>query len=549
MKKKKKGLAIGNSDFKEIIQENGYYVDKTKFIEDLLEDLSKVKLFTRPRRFGKTLNLSMLKYFFDVRNAEENRKLFENLYISKSEYMENQGQNPVILISLRNTEAENWEDSFFNIKNLVKSLYKQFQYIKEKLDEFDLEDFLSIVKDKNNADWKNSLKNLSRYLYEYYGKKVIILIDEYDTPMTSAWNEGYYEKSRRFFKNFYSNTLKDNEYLQFAVVTGILRVAKEGIFSGLNNLSVYTVLDNEFSDSFGLLDNEVKAALKYYELDQNIDEVREWYNGYKFGNIQIYNPWSILNYLKRKEINVYWINTSDNRLIHTAIDNADKDLFDELKDLFNNGTTEQMVMASSNMDRLKDPQEVWQLLLFGGYLTVEEKIAMNEYALKLPNYEVKTFFKDMFVQNLGGFSRFREMIKAFKNFDFDRFEELLNEIFLVSMSYHDTSKTEKPYHTFILGMMLYLDNEYTVLSNNETGYGRNDLALNPINKRDVGYIFEFKVAKTEEEIEKRAEEALSQIENKKYPVLLKECGVKEIVNIGMAFFGKKVKVKYKVVKN
>ena len=549
MKKKKKGLAIGNSDFKEIIQENGYYVDKTKFIEDLLEDLSKVKLFTRPRRFGKTLNLSMLKYFFDIRNAEENRKLFDNLYISKSEYIENQGQNPVILISLRNTEAENWEDSFFNIKNLVKSLYKQFQYIKEKLDEFDLEDFLSIVKDKNNADWKNSLKTLSRYLYEYYGKKVIILIDEYDTPMTSAWNEGYYEKSRRFFKSFYSNTLKDNEYLQFAVVTGILRVAKEGIFSGLNNLSVYTVLDNEFSDSFGLLDNEVKAALKYYELDQNIDEVREWYNGYKFGNIQIYNPWSILNYLKRKEINVYWINTSDNRLIHSAIENADKDLFDELKDLFNNGTTEQMVMASSNMDRLKDPQEVWQLLLFGGYLTVEEKIAMNEYALKLPNYEVKTFFKDMFVQNLGGFSRFREMIKAFKNFEFDRFEELLNEIFLVSMSYHDTSKTEKPYHTFILGMMLYFDNEYTVLSNNETGYGRNDLALNPINKRDVGYIFEFKVAKTEEELEKRAEEALSQIENKKYPVLLKECGVKEIVNIGMAFFGKKVKVKYKVVKN
>ena len=428
-------------------------------------------------------------------------------------------------------------------------MYKQFQYIKEKLDEFDLEDFLSIVKDKDNADWENSLKNLSRYLYEYYGKKVIILIDEYDTPMTSAWNEGYYEKSRRFFKSFYSNTLKDNEYLQFAVVTGILRVAKEGIFSGLNNLSVYTVLDNEFSDSFGLLDNEVKEALKYYELNQNIEEVRKWYNGYKFGNIQIYNPWSILNYLKRKEINVYWINTSDNRLIHTAIDNADKDLFDELKDLFNNGTTEQMVMASSNMDRLKDPQEVWQLLLFGGYLTVEEKIAMNEYALKLPNYEVKTFFKDMFVQNLGGFSRFREMIKAFKNFDFDRFEELLNEIFLVSMSYHDTSKTEKPYHTFILGMMLYLDNEYTVLSNNETGYGRNDLALNPINKRDVGYIFEFKVSKTEESLEKRAEEALSQIENKKYPVLLKKCGVKEIVNIGMAFFGKRVKVKYKVVKN
>lgn len=545
MKKKKKGLAIGNSDFKEIIQENGYYVDKTKFIEDLLEDLSKVKLFTRPRRFGKTLNLSMLKYFFDVRNAEENRKLFDNLYISKNEYMENQGQNPVILISLRNAEAENWEDSFFNIKNLISNLYDNFEYISSNLKKRDLVEFENIWLKKDNADWENSLKNLSRYLYEYYGKKVIILIDEYDTPMTSAWNEGYYEKSRRFFKSFYSNTLKDNEYLQFAVVTGILRVAKEGIFSGLNNLKTYTVLNNKYAESFGLIETEVKNALKYYGLEQNIEKVRKWYNGYKFGNIQIYNPWSIINYLDEKEINVYWINTSDNRLIHSAIDNADKDLFDELKDLFNNGT----IMASSNMDRLKDPQEVWQLLLFGGYLTVEEKIAMNEYALKLPNYEVKTFFKDMFVQNLGGFSRFREMIKAFKNFDFDRFEELLNEIFLVSMSYHDTSKTEKPYHTFILGMMLYLDNEYTVLSNNETGYGRNDLALNPINKRDVGYIFEFKVAKTEEELEERADEALSQIENKKYPVLLKERGVKEIIHIGMAFFGKRVKVKYKVVKN
>ena len=251
--------------------------------------------------------------------------------------------------------------------------------------------------------------------------------------------------------------------------------------------------------------------------------------------------------MKRKEINVYWINTSDNRLIHSAIENSDKELFDELKDLFNNGTTEQTVIASSNMDKLKDPQEVWQLLLFGGYLTVEEKVAMNEYALKLPNYEVKTFFKDMFVQNLGGSSRFKEMIKAFKNLEIEKFEEILNEMFLVSMSYYDTSKTEKPYHTLILGMMLYLDNEYTVLSNNETGYGRNDLALNPINKRNVGYIFEFKVAKTEEELEIKVKKALNQIEHKKYPVMLKEKGVKEIVYMGMAFYGKKVKVEWKIV--
>ena len=301
-------------------------------------------------------------------------------------------------------------------------------------------------------------------------------------------------------------------------------------------------MDNEFSDSFGLLEDEVKQALEYYELSQNIEEVRKWYNGYKFGNVQVYNPWSILNYLKRKEINIYWINTSDNRLIHFAIENSDKELFDELKDLFNNGTTEQTVIASSNMDKLKDPQEVWQLLLFGGYLTVEEKVAMNEYALKLPNYEVKTFFKDMFVHNLGGSSRFKEMIKAFKNLEIEKFEEILNEIFLVSMSYYDTSKTEKPYHTLILGMMLYFDSEYTVLSNNETGYGRNNLALESINKSNPGYIFEFKMAKTEEELEIKVKEALNQIEHKKYPVMLKERGLKEIVYMGMAFYGKKVKV-------
>ncbi|WP_345940141.1 AAA family ATPase [Leptotrichia trevisanii] len=313
MKAKKKGLAIGNSNFKEIIIRNGYYIDKTKFIEEILEDLSEVKLFTRPRRFGKTLNLSMLKYFFDIENAEENKKLFDDLYISKSEYMKYQGQNPVIFISMRNAEAESWEDSFSNIKNLISDLYDKFEYISKNFKKRDLVEFEKIWIKKEEADWESSIKNLSRYLYEYYGKKVIILIDEYDTPMTSAWNEGYYEKSQRFFKSFYSNALKDNEYLEFSVVTGILRVAKEGIFSGLNNLKTYTVLNNKYAESFGLIETEVKNALEYYGLDKNIEEVRKWYNGYKFGNIQIYNPWSIINYLDEKEINVYWINTSDNR--------------------------------------------------------------------------------------------------------------------------------------------------------------------------------------------------------------------------------------------
>ena len=548
MKEKKKGLAIGTSDFKSLITGNAFYIDKTKFIEEILEDLSEVKLFTRPRRFGKTLNLSMLKYFFDVENAEENRKLFNNLYISQSEYMKYQGQYPVIFISMRNVEAENWEKSYFNTRNLISSLYRSFKHIGEKINEFDIEDFMNIAMNKDHADWESSLKNLSKYLCEYYGKKAIILIDEYDTPMTNAWSEGYYEKSRNFFKNFYANALKDNEYLEKGVVTGILRVAREGIFSGLNNLRVYTVLDKNYSDAFGLTEDEIIKALDYYELSENIEDVRKWYNGYKFGSIQIYNPWSIVNYLKDREINVYWINTSNNRLIHSAIKDAENELFKDLKDVLNDGVTVQTVNASSNMEDLRNPEEVWQLMVFGGYLTVEEKIGINEYALKLPNYEVKTFFKDMFIKNLGGGSRFREIMKAFRNLEMKDFEELLNETFMVSMSYYDTSKTEKPYHTLILGMVLYLDNEYTVLSNDESGYGRSDLALEPIDKRNRGYIFEFKIAKDEEEMEEMAEQALAQIEGKKYPAMLKERGITEIVYIGMAFYGKKVKVKYKVMK-
>ena len=546
MKGKKKGLAIGTSDFKSLITEDGFYVDKTKFIEEILEDLSEVKLFTRPRRFGKTLNLSMLKYFFDVENAEENRKLFDSLYISQSEYMKYQGQYPVIFISMRNAEADSWEKSFFNIRNLVSAIYDEFGYITKSLNKRNLIEFENIWLNKDNADWEGSLKKLSKYLYDYYGKKAIILIDEYDTPMANAWSEGYYEKSRNFFKNFYANALKDNEYLEKGVITGILRVAREGIFSGLNNLRVYTVLDKNYSDAFGLTETEVEKSLEYYKLSENVEEVKKWYNGYKFGDIQIYNPWSIVNYLEDREINVYWINTSNNRLIYSAIKDAENELFKDLKDVLNDGVTVQTVNASSNMEDLRNPEEVWQLMVFGGYLTVEKKIGINEYSLKLPNYEVKTFFKSMFIKNLGGAGRFREIMRAFKNLEMESFEELLNETLMVSMSYHDISKTEKPYHTLILGMMLYLDNEYTVLSNDESGYGRSDLALEPLDKRNRGYIFEFKIAKDEEEMEEMSEQALAQIKEKKYPSMLKERGVTEIACIGMAFYGKKVKMKYKM---
>ena len=546
MKKKKKGLAIGNSDFKEIIQENGYYVDKTKFIEDLLEDLSKVKLFTRPRRFGKTLNLSMLKYFFDVKNAEENRKLFENLYISKSEYMENQGQNPVILISLRNAEAENWENSFFNTKNLVKSLYKQFQYIKEKLDEFDLEDFLSIVKDKDNADWENSLKNLSRYLYEYYGKKVIILIDEYDTPMTSAWNEGYYEKSRRFFKSFYSNTLKDNEYLQFGIMTGILRIAKEGIFSGLNNLKVNNIFSEKYSEYYGMTEEEVLEGLKYYGLEYEMEDVREWYDGYQFGETEIYNPWSIINFLDEKKLRPYWIGVSGNKTIYDLLGKADKKVIEDLEKLFVGETVHKAI--NEYMEYVFNASDIWELFLYSGYLTTDGEKKGELYPLRLPNKEIQTFFRKIFIDRfVGNYTQFSNIVENLKNGKIEEFAKGLQDEILSSLSYFDTEKDEKYYKIFLIGIFIILENDYIRLSERESGYGRADLVLEPKNKINPAYIFEFKVVNNEDELENYAKAGFEQIKEKEYDVELRNRGTDRIVCVGLAFYRKKIKMKYEIM--
>ena len=262
----RKPLPIGVSDFKEIVENNYYYIDKTKLIEDILHYRAKVNLFTRPRRFGKTLNMSMIKYFFDIEKKEENRKLFDGLNISKSEYMQEQGQYPVIYISFRNMEEFSWEDCFKQIKTLIKNMYKEFRFIRENLDKFDLDEFDNICLNSENSDWKSSLKTLTKYLSEYYGKKVVVLIDEYDTPIIQAYQEGYYKQAISFFKKFYGDAMKDNEYLQFGIMTGILRIAKEGIFSGLNNLKVNNIFSEKYSEYYGLTENEVVKAVKYYGL-------------------------------------------------------------------------------------------------------------------------------------------------------------------------------------------------------------------------------------------------------------------------------------------
>ena len=332
---KKVKLPVGISDFKDVIENNYYYFDKTKFIENILEDGSKVKLFTRPRRFGKTLNISMLKYFFNVKNKDENKKLFENLEISKSEYFKKQGNYPVISISFRNYDEENWDDGLKTIKGILKRVYSEYKFLTEKMDDIEIEEFNSVRRGLDSVEWEASLINLSKYLYEYYGKKVVVLIDEYDQPIIDSYVKGYYDKAISFFKSFYGLVLKDNEYLEMGVMTGILRVAKENIFSGLNNLEVHTILDSEFTEYFGVVENEVENSLKDFELEYELDDVQKWYNGYLFGNRKVYNPWSIINFLKRGKLKPYWVNTSGNGLIKLYLQKSKNEIFEDFSKLLN----------------------------------------------------------------------------------------------------------------------------------------------------------------------------------------------------------------------
>ena len=293
---RKKAVPVGIEDFKELIQEGYYYIDKTLLIDEMLMNKSKVTLFTRPRRFGKTLNMSMLKYFFDVKDKEENKRLFENLKVSDSEYMSEQGKYPVIFISMKDLKGNSWEETFNDLKSLISDLYAEFKDMREKMDERDKIKFDKIFYEEEKGNYGTSLKLLSNYLYEYYGKSVIILIDEYDAPIINAFDKGYYNEAINFFQTFYSSALKTNNSLKYGVLTGITRIIKEGIFSGLNNLKVDTILNKKYSEYFGLLESEVIEMLDYFGMKYKIEEVKEWYDGYIFGESEVYNPWSIVNY-------------------------------------------------------------------------------------------------------------------------------------------------------------------------------------------------------------------------------------------------------------
>lgn len=543
-----KRLAIGVSDFKKIIEGDFYYFDKTKFIEEIIKDGSEVKLFARPRRFGKTLNMSMLKYFFDIENKEENKEIFKNLYIEKTDAFKEQGQYPVIFLSLKDLKALTWEQMEKAIKSAISRLFSEYKYLLNDLDKFDTLAFENILlKNTELEDLKEALKFLTRILYEKYNKKVVVLIDEYDSPLVSAYINGYYEKAKDFFKTFYSTVLKDNSYLQMGVLTGIIRVIKAGIFSDLNNLRTYTILSDVYTDSYGLTEEEVEKSLKDYGIEQEISNVKDWYDGYKFGDSEVYNPWSILNFLDFKELRAYWVDTSGNDLIKDVLKNTTKNTIEALERLFNGEGLKQNISGTSDLSKLLSEEELWELMLFSGYLTVEEKIDQDNYVLRLPNKEVRTLYRKTFFERyFGRGSKLLYLMEDLTENRIDEYEERLQEILLTSVSYNDTKKgNEAFYHGLIMGMGLYLEGEYITKSNIESGLGRYDFVIEPKNKTKRAYIMEFKSTDNIEKLEEVSKEALRQIEDKKYDISLKQNGIKDITYMGIAFCGKQIKISYK----
>ncbi len=552
-----KGIGIGESDFKSLIIKDNYYIDKTLYIKDIIDNQSKVILVTRPRRFGKTLNMSMLKYYFDIKQ-KDNITLFKNLKIMAQDeyYTSKLGAYPVIYVSLKDAGLMNYDYMIMQMKTIMMDMFYEHKYILEsnKIPEGDKKRFNRILNAKaTDIDLINSLKTLSKMLYLYYNKPAILLIDEYDVPIQSAYVEGYYENAMKFLKSFYNTTFKDNPYLEKTVLTGVSRVAKESIFSGANNFVVYTVLDNEFANDFGITEEEMDKVIKDFDIEDKKNQIKEWYDGYKIGNVEgIYNPWSILNYLSRRELIPYWVNTSSNDLIKMTLKNSTT-VKEKIERLLNDEAVEVQINLETIIVGIEDKEEnIWGLMLQTGYLKVVETVNISEgiYKVKIPNYEIKELFKgivrDWFRNKVIGndlTSILKDLIELnLKEYE-KKFKVLVNEMF----SYMDVGKNtaENFYHAFVLGMLVGLKDTYYVNSNRESGFGRYDIMLEPKVKNGNCFIMEFKVMENMEEktIEDTLENAKKQIEDRGYESNLRERGFTNIIKMVYAFNGKDVEMR------
>ena len=550
---RKKPLPIGYENFKKIIDNGLYYIDKSMLIYKILENKEENLLITRPRRFGKTLNMSMLKYFFDI-NEKENEYLFDGLEIARhyDEVKEYRNAFPVISLSLKEAKQNCFDDAFYNIRLTIQNQFEKYRYAWES-------DKVSVSEKKQaeqimdeNAEPKvlgNSVRLLTSCLYKYYGRKAVILIDEYDVPLESAYLNVYYEEMVGFIRTLFSSALKTNDNLEFSVITGCLRVSKESIFTGLNNLTVATIMSRMYSSCCGFTQDEVNELLKYYGQEEKLEELKIWYDGYIFGRTEVYNPWSVINQVKEWRIDCddipqpWWINTSGNDILQTMIKNSNRETKDLIERLISGGSVETSINPTVTYgDLTENPNNIWSFLYFTGYLKAisyrVEEGRKKIYSLVIPNYEVKECYSDTIIRYFEKLSRNTDKDKLYRllmNGKAEEFAECVTKVLKETISFYDSA--ENFYHGFLAGL-LSQHPDFDVKSNRENGNGRTDLTLMQKNSYKYAIILEFKVCGKGEIEEEAAKRALRQINDRNYDEEVKANGYRTVLKYGIAFCGK-----------
>jgi len=558
-----KRILIGNSDFEYIISNNGYFVDKSLLIKEFFEDGNQVIVLPRPRRFGKTLNLSMIEHFFDIRKPDS-VSLFSEFNISKDKTFCEQNQNryPVINITLKNVKGRNWEESFEIIKKKISELYQEHEYLldSEKLNEAERRQFKMIFfREGGISDYGYGLSDLSKYLNKHFGQKTIILVDEYDSPIISGYTNKYYDEIIMFMQSLLGNAFKGNDSLEKGLITGILRIARESLFSEFNNPGVYTILDPYFDDKFGFTEPETQKLLAYFGLQNNFEDVKYWYNGYHFGKTdRIYNPWSIINYATRHEqgFKPYWVNTGSDPLIKKRITEPGVDqTYDDLQKLISGEALKKTIDENFIFSDLEGNKRLlWTLLTFSGYLTPVEKIDYETYMLRVPNFEIKTIFKNIIINWLEDENKVQKELLELTtqhliNNRISQFEKGFRRIIGDTFSYFDTrGMAENVYQAYFLGMLAIIGDDYIIRSNRESGEGRYDILLIPHDKAQYGIVIEIKrveekgVTESDAHFHKRIntaiKKALNQIEHNEYYKELIEHKIKNIIKLPVVFAGK-----------